>query len=55
MKIKLDCPNAKHDNKMKVWCKVVDNYCAYQYFKSCKGWWVNTEQAKDCLMREKAE
>jgi hypothetical protein len=53
MKIKLNCPYAKHEpGTMRVICKKVNGYCAHQYYKRCKGWWTLTDQAKDCPVKE---
>ena len=54
MKIHLDCPYAYHGDKMRLFCKANNNeLCVWQYYKSCKGWWVNCpEAAAGCLIRK---
>lgn len=55
MKIKLDCPYARHEpGTMRIWCEKVKTYCAHQYFKSCKGWWALTDEAGKCPAREES-
>ena len=51
MKLAIDCPNGSYDEKMKINCSAVNGRCGNQRFKSCKGWWVLTENAKNCPMR----
>lgn len=51
MKIKLDCPNAYHGEMMRVFCKKDDGLCPFQFFRNCKGWWVNTPSAEKCKKR----
>ena len=55
MKIKLDCPHAYHGERMKVFCKKRGDLCLFQYFKNCKGWWVNSPSAGECLIRKEKE
>lgn len=55
MNIKLDCPHAEHGNMMRVYCKKTGEVCAFQYFKSCKGWWANSPSAANCLIRKEKE
>lgn len=52
MVIKHDCPYAKTGEMMRVYCKD-GQLCAFQYFKSCKGWWTNTPAAQNCKKRSK--
>ena len=53
MKIKLNCPYAKHESgTMRVMCQKINGYCAHQYYKRCKGWWTLTEQAARCPLKE---
>lgn len=54
MKINLECPYAYHGEKMRVFCRANNNQlCLWQYYKSCKGWWVNCpEAAAGCLIRK---
>ena len=49
----LTCPNAKYGAGMVIWCKYTGNVCAHQYYKKCKGWYVESEGAKTCPGREK--
>lgn len=56
MKINLDCPHAVHGDRMRVFCKANNNQiCLWQYYKSCKGWWVNSPAAAECLIRKEQE
>lgn len=52
MKIKLDCPFAYHGEYMRVYCKKNGELCRHQFYRNCKGWWVNSPVAKDCLLRK---
>lgn len=54
MKVTLECPYAFHGEKMRVFCKANNNQlCLWQYYKSCKGWWVNCQPAAaGCLIRK---
>ena len=52
MKINLPCRYAKHDKQMKVRCEKTGNYCAFQYYKRCKGWWTLSDGAAGCLARK---
>lgn len=52
MKIELDCPNAYHGKLMRVYCKKNNGLCLFQFYKSCKGWWVNSPTAAQCPIRE---
>lgn len=51
MKIKLTCPWAKHDDKMRIICIKRGGLCGNQYFRSCKGWWALTDRAAECPVR----
>ena len=52
MKIEIGCQKAKHDAQMRVRCEALGGgLCAHQRFKSCKGWWVCTDQAGACPAR----
>ena len=57
MIIKLDCPYAYHGERMRLFCKKAGEnaLCVCQYYKSCKGWWVNSPSAKDCLIRKEGK
>lgn len=55
MKVSPTCPLGKYTKDMKIVCTKVDNLCAHQFFRQCKGWWANTEQADRCPLREKEE
>ena len=52
MKVTINCPNGRYIDGMKIWCDKAGNYCAFQYFKNCKGWWALTEKADGCLLRK---
>lgn len=51
MKIRLDCPHAVTGKQMRVYCTKTGGLCAFQYFKACKGWWVNSPGAAGCKER----
>ena len=51
MKLKLDCPYASYDERMRIRCAKVNNLCANQAWKPCKGWSALTELARDCPAR----
>ena len=56
MKIKLDCPFAKHGDLMRVYCNKQDGkLCLFQYFRNCKGWWANSPSAKQCPIRKEGK
>lgn len=57
MNPKLTCPYAKYGERMRIFCRRSGGYapCAFQYFKSCKGWWVLLPNADRCLLRKKEE
>ena len=48
----LTCPNAKYAAGMVIWCKYTNDACAHQYYKKCKGWYVESKGAKTCPGRE---
>lgn len=52
MKIKIECPYAKYDEKMRLMCSKSNDLCANQRWKPCKGWSVLTEWAADCPSRK---
>ena len=52
MKLTIACQNGKYDSQMRIICKRDGLPCAFQYFKSCKGWWTLTDGAKDCVIRK---
>lgn len=52
MKINLNCPYAKHNNKMRVICMKTQDLCGHQYFKTCKGWCELTDTAAKCPLRK---
>ena len=39
---------------MRVFCKD-GTLCPFQYYRNCKGWWVNSPQAANCKKRKEAE
>lgn len=51
MKIKMSCPYAKHDERMRIICTKRGGLCGNQYFRSCKGWWALTVSADACPIR----
>ena len=55
MNIQLDCPHAYHGERMKVFCKKSGGLCLFQFYKNCKGWWVNSPSAGQCLIRKEKE
>lgn len=56
MKIQLDCPHAKHGNLMRVYCdKQNGSLCMFQFFRNCKGWWVNSPAAAQCPIRKEGK
>ena len=54
MKLTLSCPLAKYDGQMRIICTKRGYYCGNSYFKRCKGWWVLTESAGQCPLREES-
>lgn len=50
--VKPTCPIGEYDRKMVIVCKKDGMPCAFQFYRSCKGWWANTENADRCLKRE---
>lgn len=52
MKLKLECPHAKYDRRMRIECTKAKGPCAFQRFKPCKGWCVLTAGAAKCTARE---
>lgn len=52
MKIPLECPAASYGEGMRIKCSKTGSPCAFQYFKSCKGWWALSPGAKRCLVRK---
>jgi hypothetical protein len=48
----LDCPHAYYVEQMRINCIKTGGRCAHQYYKRCKGWWVNSQAASDCPARE---
>lgn len=51
MKLKLECPYASYDDRMRIRCAKVNNLCANQAWKPCKGWSALTELARNCPAR----
>ena len=51
MKLTLGCPRAHYGADMAIYCGD-GQPCAHQYYKRCKGWWVQTDGAKTCPMRK---
>lgn len=52
MKLKLICPEGVYDGTQKINCKVSGGRCAHIRYMPCKGWYVQTEQARDCPGRK---
>lgn len=50
----LQCENAKYISGMMIWCKKTQDYCAFQYYKSCKGWFALSPSWSGCAMRDSA-
>lgn len=48
----LACPYAEYTDGMKIDCGLMGGRCGHQRFKPCVGWWVLTDQARDCTIRE---
>ena len=48
----LDCPHAYYVEQMQINCKKTGDRCAHQYYKRCKGWWVNSPYAASCPLRK---
>lgn len=55
MKITFDCPHAYHGELMRVYCRKTGELCLFQYFKNCKGWWVNSPSAANCPIRKEKD
>lgn len=55
MKIHLDCPHAYHGERMRVFCRKTNDICLFQFYRNCKGWWVNSPSAANCLMRKEKQ
>lgn len=51
MKINIECPNGRYDSEMRIICSKDNEPCAFQYYRTCKGWWVLTDGAETCLRR----
>lgn len=51
MKLTCNCKNGEYRG-IKIWCNALNNYCGNQRFKSCKGWWVLTDNAGRCPIKE---
>jgi hypothetical protein len=53
MKLTLTCPHASYDATMRIVCaKDGGKLCGNQRFRPCKGWYVLTDWAKDCTLRQ---
>lgn len=50
--LKLNCPYASYDEKMRIKCSKADSHCGHQAWKPCKGWSVLTEGAAECPLRK---
>ena len=40
---------------MKINCTRTGDRCGHQRFKPCVGWWVLTEQARSCPVKEETQ
>lgn len=52
MKITLECPYGKYDEKMKIQCTKANGRCAHIRFRPCLGREIQTENARDCPARK---
>ena len=52
MKIKLECEQAYHNNRMRIMCQKTQALCGHQWYKPCKGWCVLTDGYKNCPVRK---
>ena len=50
--LKPTCSLGKYGKGMKIYCKKDGMLCGFQFYRSCKGWWANTENAAKCLKKE---
>lgn len=55
MKVSPTCPLGKYTKDMKIVCTKDEMLCGFQYYRSCKGWWANTENAAKCLKKEETK
>lgn len=52
MRPRLNCPHARHDAQMCIFCTLRDEPCAHQRWCMSKGWAVLTDQAGRCPARK---
>ena len=52
MKLEVSCPRGQYGAGMAIYCDKDGQPCAHQYFKSCKGWYVLSDGAATCPLRE---
>lgn len=52
MKLELNCPYAKYNERMHIVCRKTKDICGHQYYKQCKGWSVLTDTAAKCPQRK---
>lgn len=53
MKIdELKCPYGEYRSGMKIYCTKINDLCGHVYYKRCKGWWTQSDQALDCPLRK---
>jgi len=45
------CPHAERRDGTQIWCRKAGDWCAHVFFKTCKGWWVQSPQADKCPIR----
>ena len=50
---RLTCPHARYISEMRIFCDAANDLCGNVYFKTCKGWWVLSENAARCPLRRK--
>lgn len=52
MSVKPACPFGRYVEGMKIDCEKTGQRCVHVFYRRCKGWWANTEQAARCPVRE---
>lgn len=52
MKLTIDCPYGSYNAQMQIMCAKTSDICAHQRYRSCKGWWILTDQAGACPARK---
>lgn len=54
MRLTLECPHGEYVEGLKINCDKTGGRCAHQYYRKCKGWWVLSDAAGRCPLREEA-